>query len=94
MRDCSTCNCRKFCKQAYRISPTRDANGRIYDGTTTGFWLYDYEAKAFNHDTKQYEVYSGRIRVGSETPFATAIAASIRGQNKNSWFCPKARLLQ
>lgn len=93
MRDCSTCNCRKFCKQAYRIRPTRDAEGRIYDGTTIGFWLYDYVARAFNHATKKYEVFRGRIRVKSDTRFTVAISASIRGQSSDAWFCTEAKEL-
>lgn len=92
-RDCSTCKMRKYCKQAYRIKDVLDANGNPYDGTVIGFWLYDYVARAYNHDTRSYEVYRGRIKVKADTKFTAAIAASIRGQAENAWFCSQAKCL-
>ena len=93
MKDCSICKMRKYCKQAYRIKDVLDSRGNPYDGDVIGYWLYDYVARAYNHDTKQYEVFRGRIRVKADTKFTTAIAASIRGQEENAWFCSSARLL-
>lgn len=92
MRECSTCKCRHYCKQAFRIRRTCDSNGRPYD-LDDDCTLYDYVARAYNHSTKQYEVYRGCIRVRPETKFTVAIAASIRGQDKEAWFCTEAKQL-
>lgn len=92
MRECSTCKMRKYCKQAYRIRRTTDANGRPYQ-LDTDVTLYDYVARAYNHANKEYEEYRGTIRVKDTTRFTAAISANIRGRHEHSWFCISAKQL-
>lgn len=91
MKDCSTCNKKHFCKQYYKAEPTRDSHGRIYDGTLLGYWLYDYEAYAYNHATKSIEKFTGTVRLKPTDNIPVRIAAHIRGQNPDAWLCVGAK---
>lgn len=87
---CSNCSKSKYCNQCYSIERTLNAEGRPYDVTSSGCWLYDYKATAYNHRTRKSEEFSGRIQVKPETLFAKAIAANIRKQDEDAWFCTSA----
>lgn len=92
IKDCSQCNKRAFCKQAFRVRRTLDAMGRPYDGRN-GTFLYDFVARAYNHRTKKNEVFRGIISVRPQTYFVVAIAAKIRGADSDAWLCTGATQL-
>ena len=92
MKDCTGCNKRKYCKQAYRIRLACDAEGRPYilDEDST---LYNFVARAYNHESKQYEIFKGNIKIPNNKDFALAIAAHLRGINDHVWLCAGAKRL-